>query len=119
MSAAWAFAAHFLRETAPISVKDPRPPVSGAPGASKRCKSTLAADLARVLLNARAWSRSCDSVEDHMLYWAAVFFIIALLAAFFGFGGLAAGAAGMAKILFFVFLVLAIVSLIFGRRVPT
>src|SRR5690349_14887896 len=27
-----------------------------------------------------------------MLYWAAVFFIIALVAALFGFGGLAAGA---------------------------
>ena len=57
--------------------------------------------------------------EIIMLYWAAVFFVIALLAAFFGFGGLAAGAAGIAKILFFVFLVLAVVSLIFGRRVPT
>jgi uncharacterized membrane protein YtjA (UPF0391 family) len=53
-----------------------------------------------------------------MLYWAAVFFIIALVAALFGFGGLAAGAVGIAKILFFVFLILAIVSLIFGRRAP-
>ena len=54
-----------------------------------------------------------------MLYWAAVFFIIALIAAVFGFGGIAAGAVSIAKILFFVFLVLAIVALIFGRRVPT
>jgi uncharacterized membrane protein YtjA (UPF0391 family) len=54
-----------------------------------------------------------------MLYWAAVFFVIALLAAVFGFGGIAASAVGVAKILFFVFLILAIVSLIFGRRVPT
>jgi uncharacterized membrane protein YtjA (UPF0391 family) len=53
-----------------------------------------------------------------MLYWAAVFFIIALVAALFGFGGLAAGAVGIAKVLFFVFLILAIVSLIFGRRAP-
>jgi uncharacterized membrane protein YtjA (UPF0391 family) len=53
-----------------------------------------------------------------MLYWAAVFFIIALVAALFGFGGLAAGAVGIAKILFFVFLILAVVSLIFGRRAP-
>ncbi|HEY5377208.1 MAG TPA: DUF1328 domain-containing protein [Polyangiaceae bacterium] len=51
-----------------------------------------------------------------MLYWAAVFFVIALLAAIFGFGGLAVGAAGVAKILFFVFLVLALVSFLFGRR---
>ena len=54
-----------------------------------------------------------------MLYWAAVFFIIALLAAVFGFGGIAASAAGAAKILFVVFLILAVISLIFGRRVPT
>jgi uncharacterized membrane protein YtjA (UPF0391 family) len=54
-----------------------------------------------------------------MLYWAAVFFVIALLAAVFGFGGIAASAAGVAKILFIVFLILAVVSLIFGRRVPT
>jgi uncharacterized membrane protein YtjA (UPF0391 family) len=59
------------------------------------------------------------AVEDErMLYWAAVFFVIALAAAFFGFGGIAASAAGIAKILFFVFLVLAVVSLIFGRRTP-
>jgi uncharacterized membrane protein YtjA (UPF0391 family) len=60
------------------------------------------------------------ATEDSiMLYWAAVFFIIALLAAVFGFGGIAASAAGVAKILFLVFLVLAVVSLIFGRRVST
>jgi uncharacterized membrane protein YtjA (UPF0391 family) len=53
-----------------------------------------------------------------MLYWAAVFFVIALVAAVLGFGGLAAGAGGIAKILFFVFLVLGALSLIFGRRVP-
>ena len=58
-------------------------------------------------------SYSEDSV---MLYWAAVFFVIALLAAIFGFGGLAASAAGVAKILFFVFLVFALVSFLFGRR---
>lgn len=53
-----------------------------------------------------------------MLYWAAVFFVIALVAAVLGFSGIAAGAAGVAKILFFVFLVLGALSLIFGRRVP-
>ena len=31
-----------------------------------------------------------------MLYYAVVFFIIALIAALFGFGGIAAGAAGIA-----------------------
>jgi uncharacterized membrane protein YtjA (UPF0391 family) len=54
-----------------------------------------------------------------MLHWAAVFFIIALVAAVFGFGGIAASAVGIAKILFFVFLVLAVVALLFGRRVPS
>jgi uncharacterized membrane protein YtjA (UPF0391 family) len=50
-----------------------------------------------------------------MLHYAAVFLVIALIAAVFGFGGIAAGAAGIAKILFFVFLVLFVVSLIAGR----
>ena len=34
-----------------------------------------------------------------MLYWAAVFFVIALIAALFGFGGIAVGAAEIAKVL--------------------
>jgi len=51
-----------------------------------------------------------------MLYWAAVFFIIAIAAGIFGFGGIAASAAGIAKILFFAFLILAVVSLVTGRR---
>jgi uncharacterized membrane protein YtjA (UPF0391 family) len=49
-----------------------------------------------------------------MLYYAAVFFLIALVAALFGFGGIAAGAVEIAKILFFVFLVLFVVSLVTG-----
>ena len=49
-----------------------------------------------------------------MLYWAAVFFIIAIIAAVFGFGGVAGTAVGVAKILFFIFLVLFIVSLLTG-----
>ena len=55
-----------------------------------------------------------------MLYWAVVFFVVAIIAALFGFGGIAAGATEIAKILFFVFLVLFVVSLLFGgfRRRP-
>lgn len=49
-----------------------------------------------------------------MLNYAAVFFVIALIAAVFGFGGLAAGAAEIAKILFFIFLIGFVVSLIVG-----
>jgi uncharacterized membrane protein YtjA (UPF0391 family) len=52
--------------------------------------------------------------EITMLYWAAVFFIVALIAAVLGFGGIAAGAAGIAKILFFIFLVAFVVSLLMG-----
>jgi uncharacterized membrane protein YtjA (UPF0391 family) len=52
--------------------------------------------------------------EIVMLYWAAVFFIVALIAAVLGFGGIAAGAAGIAKILFFIFLVAFVVSLLMG-----
>ncbi len=51
-----------------------------------------------------------------MLYWAATFFVIAIVAAVFGFGGIALGAASAAKVLFVVFLVLAGLSLLFGRR---
>lgn len=49
-----------------------------------------------------------------MLYYAIVFFVIAIIAAVFGFGGIAAGAVEIAKILFFIFLVLFIVSLVVG-----
>jgi uncharacterized membrane protein YtjA (UPF0391 family) len=51
-----------------------------------------------------------------MLYWAAVFFVIALIAGAFGFLGIMASAVGIAKILFFAFIVLAVVSLVVGRR---
>ncbi|MBF0306827.1 MAG: DUF1328 domain-containing protein [Alphaproteobacteria bacterium] len=49
-----------------------------------------------------------------MLYWAAVFLVIALVAALFGFGAIASAAADIAQILFFVFLVLFVVALLVG-----
>jgi uncharacterized membrane protein YtjA (UPF0391 family) len=49
-----------------------------------------------------------------MLYWALVFFIVAIVAALFGFGGIAAGAVSIAQVLFFIFLVLFVISLIMG-----
>jgi uncharacterized membrane protein YtjA (UPF0391 family) len=52
--------------------------------------------------------------EVIMLKWAAIFFVIAIVAAVLGFGGIAAGAAEIAKILFFVFLVIFLVALILG-----
>lgn len=55
-----------------------------------------------------------------MLYYALIFFVVALVAALFGFGGIAAGAVEIAKILFFIFLILMVVSLVIGiaRRGP-
>ncbi len=56
-----------------------------------------------------------------LLKWAAIFFVIALIAAAFGFTGIAAGAASIAKILFYLFLgifvVLLIAGIIIGRKV--
>jgi uncharacterized membrane protein YtjA (UPF0391 family) len=49
-----------------------------------------------------------------MLYYALVFFIVAIIAAVFGFGGIATASAGIAKVLFFIFLILFIVSLVAG-----
>ncbi len=46
-----------------------------------------------------------------MLYYAVVFFILAMVAGFFGFWGVAGTAALVAKILFGVFLISFIVSL--------
>ncbi len=54
--------------------------------------------------------------ENHMLHYAVVFLVIALIAGVLGFGGIAGSAVGIAKILFFIFLVLFVVSLVFGRR---
>jgi uncharacterized membrane protein YtjA (UPF0391 family) len=47
-----------------------------------------------------------------MLYWATIFFVIALIAAVFGFGGIASASAGIAQILFVVFVVLFVATLI-------
>jgi len=63
--------------------------------------------------------RASQGKEATMLYYALVFFIIAVIAAVLGFTGLAAGATGIAKVLFVVFLVMAIatfvVNLVRGR----
>ena len=49
-----------------------------------------------------------------MLKWAAIFLVIAIIAAVFGFGGVAAGATEIAKILFFIFLAIFAVALVMG-----
>lgn len=52
--------------------------------------------------------------ENPLLYYAVVFFLIALAAALFGFTGIAASAAGIAQVLFVVFLVLAVATFLFN-----
>jgi uncharacterized membrane protein YtjA (UPF0391 family) len=53
-----------------------------------------------------------------MLYWAAVFLVVALIAAVLGFSGIAGMSMNIAWILFVVGLILAIVFLVMGRRPP-
>jgi uncharacterized membrane protein YtjA (UPF0391 family) len=57
---------------------------------------------------------SYSTVEELMLRYAAIFFVIAIIAAVFGFGGIAAGAAEIAKVLFFIFIVIFLVTLLMG-----
>lgn len=49
-----------------------------------------------------------------LLKWAAIFFVIAIIAAAFGFGGIAEGATDIAKILFYIFLAIFFVVLVAG-----
>lgn len=52
-----------------------------------------------------------------MLKWAAIFFIISLIAAMFGFTGIAAGFAALAKALFYIALTLFLIFLILGLTI--
>lgn len=52
-----------------------------------------------------------------MLRYAAIFAIIAIIAAVFGFGGIAEGAADIAKVLFYIFIALLVLTFIFGAKV--
>jgi uncharacterized membrane protein YtjA (UPF0391 family) len=49
-----------------------------------------------------------------LLKWAAIFLVIALVAAAFGFTGVAEGAADIAKVLFYMFLGMCLLFLIAG-----
>lgn len=51
---------------------------------------------------------------DFMIGWAVTFFVIALIAAFFGFVGIAGAAIEIAKFLFYIFLILFLISLVMG-----
>jgi len=49
-----------------------------------------------------------------VLKWAIIFFVISLVAGFFGFTGVASGAKSIAKVLFFVAIAIFLIVLIFG-----
>lgn len=49
-----------------------------------------------------------------MLKWAAIFFVISIIAGIFGFSGIAAGFAALAKALFYIALTLFLIFLILG-----
>jgi uncharacterized membrane protein YtjA (UPF0391 family) len=51
-----------------------------------------------------------------MIYWAVIFFIVAIVAAIFGFSGIASESAYIGKILAVIGIILAVVSWIFHRR---
>ncbi len=54
-----------------------------------------------------------------MLKWAILFFIISLIAGFFGFSGVASGAKSIAKFLFVIALLIFLVVLVFGVLLGT
>ncbi len=65
------------------------------------------------------FSRSILFGKDyHMLRWALIFLIVALIAGVLGFGGIEGQAAWIAKVLLLVFVVLAILSFAKSRRKP-
>ena len=49
-----------------------------------------------------------------MIKWAIIFFIVSVIAGFFGFTGVASGARTIAKVLFFIALVAFVIVLVFG-----
>ncbi|MGZ5851053.1 MAG: DUF1328 domain-containing protein [Hyphomicrobium sp.] len=51
---------------------------------------------------------------NNLLYWAIVFLVVALIAAFLGFGGVAGVATEGARMLFWVAIILVVLSFIGG-----
>ncbi len=49
-----------------------------------------------------------------MLKWAIIFFIVSLVAGYFGFTGVASGAKSIAKVLFVISIVIFLIVLVFG-----
>jgi uncharacterized membrane protein YtjA (UPF0391 family) len=85
------------------------------PWCNRRAERAAAACTARRLPT--AWQLAEQS-EAFMLYWAAVFLVIALVAGVLGLGGVAVISKEIAWILFIVGLVLAVIAFFMGRRAP-
>jgi uncharacterized membrane protein YtjA (UPF0391 family) len=49
-----------------------------------------------------------------MIKWAIIFFLISVVAGFFGFTGVASGARTIAKVLFFIAVTVFLIVLVFG-----
>jgi uncharacterized membrane protein YtjA (UPF0391 family) len=49
-----------------------------------------------------------------VIEWAIIFFVISVIAGFFGFTGVASGARRIAKVLFFLAVIAFLVVLVFG-----
>jgi uncharacterized membrane protein YtjA (UPF0391 family) len=49
-----------------------------------------------------------------MIKWAVIFFLISVVAGFFGFTGVASGARSISKVLFVIALVIFLIVLVFG-----
>ena len=49
-----------------------------------------------------------------MLKWALIFFVISLIAGYFGFTGVASTTRSIAKVLFFIALAIFLIVLVFG-----
>ena len=49
-----------------------------------------------------------------MIKWAIIFFVISVIAGFFGFTGVASGARTIAKVLFFIAIIAFLIVLVFG-----
>jgi uncharacterized membrane protein YtjA (UPF0391 family) len=54
------------------------------------------------------------SKEQIVLKWALIFFVVSLVAGYFGFTGVASGARSISKVLFFIAIALFLIILIFG-----
>ena len=59
-------------------------------------------------------SSNAEMKMGNLLYWAVVFLVVALIAAFLGFGGVAGVAVEGARILFWIALILLVVSVVLG-----